>query len=211
MSDHDIHIQTLEEGALMIGKLARKTSVFFSENNIIKPEDTEAYAYGLEILYSTILNSAAVLLIAVITGELIAVAVYMAAFLTLRINAGGYHAKTHLGCISILAAVLLIFTAVIKLLPDAAFPYAAAAVMAAAAVPVFIFAPVEHPNHPLREKAVKRLRKTTLIFLSVWTILCFVFIFFAPELSFYAACGALTAAGALTAEKMRQRQSEINK
>lgn len=195
----------------MIEKLARKTAVFFSENNVIKPEDTEAYAYGLEILYSTLLNSAAVILIAAVTGEFTAIAVYMAAFLTLRINAGGYHAKTHIGCLSILIAVLLIFTAAVKLMPDKALPFSAAAIMAAAAVPVLLFAPAEHPNHPLKEKAAKRLRKRSLIFLGVWSALCFVFIFFAPEISFYTACGALTAAGAVTAEKMRLGQSKINK
>ncbi|MBQ5312113.1 MAG: accessory gene regulator B family protein [Oscillospiraceae bacterium] len=188
----------------MIAQLAKKTASFFSDNDVIKPEDAEAYAYGLEILYSTAANFIVMILIAVVTHSVIAIAVYMAAFLTLRINAGGYHADTHIACVSILAAVLLIFTAVIKLMPAHVFPYAAVLVMVAADIPVLLYAPVEHPNHPLKEKQAKRLRRSSLIFLGIWTVLCFAFIFPAPAISFYMACGAVTAAGALIAEKLKQ-------
>ena len=75
----------------MIGKLSLKTAVFFSDNNIISSEDIEAYAYGLEILISTVINFMAAIFIAVLTGEFLAFTVCLAAFITLRLHAGGYH------------------------------------------------------------------------------------------------------------------------
>lgn len=189
----------------MISKLSLKTAVFFSNNNIISSEDIDAYAYGLEILISTVINFMAAIFIAMITGEFISFTLCLIPFLSLRINAGGYHADTHLGCVSVLTAVLLLFAAAVKLLPYTA---------KAALVPLFLIissaaiirlAPVEHPNHPLSEASGNKLRKTSLILLFVWTAVCIAFYFIMPELAFCCASGILISAGALIAEVLKLR------
>ena len=42
----------------MIAKLAKSTAYFFVEKQVVKKEDEEVYAYGMELLYSSILNIA---------------------------------------------------------------------------------------------------------------------------------------------------------
>ena len=195
----------------MIGKLSLKTAVFFSDNNIISSEDVEAYAYGLEILISTVINFMAAIFIALLTGEFFTFAVCLTAFITLRLNAGGYHAKTHAGCISVLVIFLLVFTAAVKLLPPPAKTVFSAIFMIVSLITISFFAPVEHPNHPLSLKSKKKLRSKTLILLGMWLVLCIAFYFLMPEITFYAASGVFTAAATMTAEKLRSIKNKLIK
>lgn len=187
----------------MIGKLSLKTAVFFSDNNIISSEDIEAYAYGLEILISTVINFMAAIFIAVLTGEFLAFTVCLAAFITLRLHAGGYHAKTHVGCVAVLVVFLLAYTAALRLLSPAGKTVTAAVFLVISTAAIIAFAPVGHPNHPLSDKTKKKLRSKTLILLGMWIVFCIVFHFFRTELSFFAASGVFTSALAMTAERLR--------
>ncbi len=196
------------KGVSVIGKLSLKTAVFFSDNNIISSEDIEAYAYGLEILISTVINFMAAIFIAFLTGEFLAFTVCLAAFITLRLNAGGYHAKTHAGCVAILVVFLLTYTAALKLLPTTAKTVTAAAFLVISAVTIIAFAPVGHPNHPLSEKAKKKLRSKTLILLGMWIVFCIVFYFLMAEMSFFAAYGVFTSAMAMIAAKIQLRSEK---
>ena len=50
----------------MISKLAKGMACFFSDNKIIAAEDSEVYAYGIELLLSTIFNLVVAIIIALI-------------------------------------------------------------------------------------------------------------------------------------------------
>ncbi|EWM53132.1 accessory gene regulator ArgB-like protein [Ruminococcus flavefaciens] len=192
----------------MISKLSKKTAVFFSKYNIISSEDIDAYAYGFELLISTAVNFAAAIFIAIITGEFLSSALCLAAFLSLRVNAGGYHAETHIGCVAILVTILLLFTAAVKFLPDRIKALSVPFILIFSAAVIILFAPVQHPNHPLSENSSKRLRKKSLYLLVAWNIFCIAFYFFMPEISFFAASGTLISAGALISEKLRIRHNK---
>ena len=60
----------------MISKLAKGMACFFSDNKIIAAEDSEVYAYGIELLLSTIFN----LVVAIILILSILVKLWMAVF-----------------------------------------------------------------------------------------------------------------------------------
>ena len=53
----------------MISKLAKGTACFFVDNKIIEVEDSEVYAYGIELLLSTIFNLIIAIIIALISNE----------------------------------------------------------------------------------------------------------------------------------------------
>ena len=82
----------------MISKLAKGTACFFVDNKIIEVEDSEVYAYGIELLLSTIFNLIIAIIIALISNEFIPCVINLTAFVTIRMYAGGYHADTHWGC-----------------------------------------------------------------------------------------------------------------
>ena len=192
-----------KEGVSVIEKLALKTAVFFSNNNIIDPDDIEAYAFGLEIMFSTFINFAVVIIIAALTGEIVAFTFFTVAFITLRLNAGGFHAKTHKGCIMVLIAALFVYAAAFKLLPDTAKTISAAVFLITSALTTFMFAPVEHKNNPLSDKSRSKLRKRAIMFLILWLVLCIVLFFVRPDFSFYTASGVSLSAVSMIAEKIR--------
>lgn len=193
-----------KEGVSVIEKLALKTAVFFSNNKIIDSDDVEAYAFGLEILFSTVINFAVVLVIAVLTGELLAFALFFASFIPLRLNAGGFHAKTHLGCTAVLVAALLVYAAAFKFMPATAKTISAAIFLIISTITTFMFAPVEHPNNPLSNKSRLKLRKRAVILLCIWSALCILLFFLRPDMSFYTASGVSLSAASMLAEKIKK-------
>lgn len=89
----------------MITLMSKRLSSFFATNSIIKQEDAEVYEYSLEILFSTILNFVAVIIIAILTRKSLLTLLYLLGFIPLRLIAGGYHADTHFRCFGVLLEV----------------------------------------------------------------------------------------------------------
>jgi len=102
----------------MIARLSKRMASFFARNNVIKSEDEEVYEYGLQLLLSTVFNGIIALILAIISGTVLQCICYLAAFVLLRKSAGGFHAKTHLGCCCILAIVLSLFITFVKFVPN---------------------------------------------------------------------------------------------
>lgn len=66
--------------------------------NIIEKEEEEIYRFGLESLLLKLIHYSTYLFIAVFFREVIPFLFFFVAFLLLRKNAGGYHAKTKWAC-----------------------------------------------------------------------------------------------------------------
>lgn len=191
----------------MISEISKRTAGFLSKNMIIETEYEEVYAYGIEILLSTILNFIVALTIALISHEFVACLLNLTAFVTIRIYAGGYHADTHWGCMTTLVGVLLIFIFVIKVISLKLMMILSPILLIISAVVIFKYAPVEHPNKPLSEKKKLKLRKKTLISLSIWILFCIFFYFIKAEFTFYAVSGIFSLAVALIAEIIKLHNS----
>lgn len=191
----------------MISEISKRTAGFLSKNMIIETEYEEVYAYGIEILLSTILNFIVALTIALISHKFVACLLNLTAFVTIRIYAGGYHADTHWGCMTTLVGVLLIFIFVIKIISLKLMMILSPILLIISAVVIFKYAPVEHPNKPLSEKKKLKLRKKTLISLSIWILFCIFFYFIKAEFTFYAVSGIFSLAVALIAEIIKLHNS----
>ena len=98
----------------MIAQLSKRIASFFVHSRVIESENEQVYEYGLELLISTLLNGVIALVLALFSRTLWQCICFLVVFIFLRKSAGGFHAKTHLGCCSILAAVLGIFIVLIK-------------------------------------------------------------------------------------------------
>lgn len=162
---------------------------FFASNNVIKSEDEEVYEYGLQLLLSTVFNGIIALILAIISGTVLQCICYLAAFVLLRKSAGGFHAKTHLGCCCILAIVLSLFITFIKFVPNEVYGIVAAIAVAFSVVIILMFAPLEHENKPISYKDKSRLRKISIIYLVLFALL--VFALFIAKLKMIMICVAL--------------------
>lgn len=191
----------------MISDISKRTAGFLSKNMIIETEYEEVYAYGIEILLSTILNFIVAFIIALISHEFVACLINLTAFVTIRIYAGGYHADTHLGCMTTLIGVLLIFIFVTKFISLELIMILSPILLIISAVIIFKYAPVEHPNKPLSDKKKLKLRRKALISLSIWILFCICFYFIKTELTFYAVSGIFSLAVALITERIKLNNS----
>ena len=169
----------------MIARLSKRMASFFARNNVIKSEDEEVYEYGLQLLLSTVFNG----IIALISGTVLQCICYLAAFVLLRKSAGGFHAKTHLGCCCILAIVLSLFITFVKFVPNEVYGIVSAIAVAFSVVIILMFAPLEHENKPISYKDKSRLRKISIIYLVLFALL--VFALFIAKLKMIMICVAL--------------------
>ncbi len=82
----------------LLAKLSQKIGDDLVRSNVIEAEDAEIYIYGINQILVSVLNVLSALIIGLILGTFFEVVVFMAAYIPLRIFAGGYHAKTPLRC-----------------------------------------------------------------------------------------------------------------
>lgn len=61
----------------MITRLAESIALFFVQNNIVGKEDTEVYAYGVELLLSAVCNITVAMLLAAISQEFFSTVVFL--------------------------------------------------------------------------------------------------------------------------------------
>lgn len=133
----------------VLERLSRKVGSDLVQSNVVKEEDAEIYIYGINQILTSVLNVSSALIIGLILGTFFEVAVFMAAYIPLRIFAGGYHAKTPLRCYIFSVIMLIIVSLGIKYLSLAEWVYYS--ILAAAALVVLVLSPVEDRNKPLDE------------------------------------------------------------
>lgn len=173
----------------MIARLSKRMASFFVRNEVIKSEDEEVYEYGLQLLLSTVFNGIIALILAIISGTVLQCVCYLAVFVLLRKSAGGFHAKTHFGCCCILAVVLSLFIMFIKFVPNEVYGIVAAIAAAVSVVIILIFAPLEHENKPISDRDRRKLRKNSVIYAVLLTIL--ILVLFIVKLKIIMICIAL--------------------
>lgn len=195
----------------MIARLSKRMASFFVRNEIIKSEDEEVYEYGLQLLLSTVFNGIIALILAIISGTILQCICYLAVFVLMRKSAGGFHAKTHFGCCCILAVVLSLFIMFIKFVPNEAYGIVATIAVAFSVVIILIFAPLEHENKPISDRDKNRLRKISVIYAVLFTIL--VFVLFIAKLKMIMICVALgmfTASGSMLVAVIEKKIKSIH-
>ncbi len=73
-----------------------------------KDQYLDIYAYGLEIILSTVVNLVIVILLGTLLGILKETLFFIITFSFLRILVGGAHASTHLRCITLFTLIMLV-------------------------------------------------------------------------------------------------------
>ena len=191
----------------MLSRLAKSTAHYFVYKNIIESEDEEIYAYGTELLYSGVLNILLAIIISLITDTVYPTFLFMLSFIILRQYIGGYHAKTHTGCMSILGTVLIVFSQLVRFIPSESEMVVSILLSAISVILTMVFAPVEHPNKPLSESEKNNLRKrgaTAVIVTSILIMIMSLFEF-TGRWGMYITLGMFTATVAMFCQVIKCR------
>ena len=128
-------------------RLAQGTADLLAAQGIIREEDAPIYRYGLEAMYSSLLELLSILTLAALIGNFWQTVLFFAAFIPLRLYAGGYHASTRLRCFLTSLVVYVAFTIMLEIVPAAWFVPLAFIGGAVSFLIVWLFAPVIHQNH----------------------------------------------------------------
>ncbi|NLO42006.1 MAG: accessory gene regulator B family protein [Bacteroidales bacterium] len=154
---------------------------YLCKRKIIKPELHEVYVYGAELLFSSIITTALILLMGELFGEIIKSIVFIAVYTMVRRFTGGYHANTYLKCKVITASAFLASLFSSHLLTVHWWMYIILFILGNAVV--FILAPIENPNKPIEDKDKVKLRRLSHLVFSVMTI-CGLLIEFLLQIEF---------------------------
>jgi accessory gene regulator B len=198
----------------MISILATKAAHFFAGKKIYDHQEVATYIYGFQLLISMVINGLIGLIISILMGSVLHVLFFMAAFVPLRMTAGGYHAKHHFSCIFGSNAIFFGFSLLCTYL-DVKFVFAyVLCSITFSALMVCIFSPVEAINKPLTAKSRKRNRKHSLIICCANAALAVLFYclpYMPAKLASYYISGALAASVLLPvadfANKRAKRQT----
>lgn len=148
----------------MLHKQAKKLAYFLTQQNIIETGNENIYAYGLELILSGSIGISLVIISSVILGYPALFIPFLLGYISYRVNAGGFHAKSHCVCI---ISFLIIYIAALIMLPFflkfSIFPIMA---MLSTLIQTIVYAPFDVKNNPLRP-AFRKKRRCTIIILTI--------------------------------------------
>lgn len=162
--------------------------------NIIKEDEIELYQYGLRLLIATVFKGLGLIVIGILTGLLKEVITFILFFSGLRIQAGGYHARSVMGCF--IGSLILIFPSIIliRLLPAANQKYYILISMVASILFVYLYAPLESENKPLDKEEKKMYRRRSLQTVIIGNIIILISMIISYKFTYF---GAIASTGFL--------------
>lgn len=186
----------------MLHNSSKRIASFLVSNNIITDEDASVYAYGLELILATIVNTFVVCVIGIVMGRFIETILFLASFAILRSFSGGYHASTHVKCLVILVVAYMINMVLIWMISVEYMLYASLVLQFISIFLIFKYAPVENENKPLNEEERRNYKiKSRILSLVLAAIASAGLLLFptAQELFFSITLGLTTAAASTSA------------
>ncbi len=159
----------------MVHEMARKTANKMVNQRIIESKAAHIYAYGLELLYSSLAGVVALIIISATCGKPFLWIPYLAGFVPLRLSGGGYHAKTHFRCIFTFS-LLFSFVLLIEKL------YVIPAKMRIITclenlVIILLFSPVAAANKPIKECQGRLNRRNSIVLALINLLGCVALVF----------------------------------
>ncbi|MCT4688657.1 accessory gene regulator ArgB-like protein [Vallitalea sp.] len=170
----------------MIYEFSNKISSKLIDKKIIKEDDKEVYTYGFEIVISSLLILIGMIIIGRIFRCMLKVIVFILFFCSLRVQAGGYHAKSHLKCFIyfLLSCFLTIFISHLLLDFDKNLIIIVLALIESCII-IITYAPVDTINKPLGSSEKLTYKKKSMITVIVQSIIIIAMSIFLDSLESY--------------------------
>lgn len=159
-------------------KFSSKLIEFFVSNDLIKNEDKELYEYAVNIILSSLIHIATVMIIGLCFNLFIESLVFYFSFIAIRKFAGGYHAKTPVRCYLFSFASNIIILCLVKWLSsiNTLFIFIFIIFELLCVVLILLISPLDTENNPLTGQEKKMYRMLTsiiTIFIFIISLLCF--------------------------------------
>lgn len=188
--------------SMTLNSLAERSAGYLLRKEVIPKEKLDIYEFGLEILFATMLNSILVVCASLIINVFWETILMLIPFVIIRSKAGGFHAKTHWGCMSgfltvyVLDALAVTNFAVLsnRLLIIVLLMVSAAAIIVIGALP--------HENRPVSRDEFIGFRRSARILTVALTLAGLVGACLFPQLFAFYIQGVFIAACSLTAAKI---------
>jgi accessory gene regulator B len=141
------------------------------------------YYYGFQIVIGSVVKGIILILISFLVGALIPTLLLTAAFVSLRVLAGGYHMDSYGKCAITSIGLFVLFGTIVQYTYDMWPSPVIIGFLAAVAIYAFYsaykWAPKDTPNKPItKPEQIKKLRILTFTHLAVWIPLTCVLIHF---------------------------------
>ena len=193
---------------------AKKVSSFYISRGMIPEKDREIYDYCFDVLISTASTTAVILGISIAAGTVLRTLSYMAVFGMLKSSVGGYHARTHTGCLVRTVGTYAVYLALSLLLPAGVMRMLTVLLTGFAAAAVFRLAPVGTANKPLGEAQTIRLRRQSRILIGILAAVNLILLAAGadPQYAFAMSSGMTIVAGSLIIgwKQMKETESSGN-
>lgn len=162
--------------------LARKITLFFIRKGKIKEEDLEVYEYCFEMLLSTTFNIVILIVGALITKRYYETLIFSIAFIIIRRCIGGYHSKTHFGCLSLLI-IMFISMIFLLMINHQILNIISMILSLICLVFISIFAPVSHPNNPIDSSKKDKMNTIAILISASYCLICSITMILIPTLN----------------------------
>lgn len=155
----------------MISKIADRVSAFCVHNHWIPQQDKGLYQLGIDVVISTLLQTAVILGVGVIVHNVIGAALFLIVMQNIRSSSGGYHAKTRSGCLLAMVATYLMsrYVPIWVLGHHVELAYCAGCVMFSNLV-FFLWEPIKNDRKVLKEGWRAIARKKSIAYLELWIV-----------------------------------------
>ena len=181
----------------MIKALARRIAVTMGAQLQVDRDRVEIFAYGLEIIFGTLVQLTLLLLLSLIMDTFITTLICLIAFASLRYYGGGAHLCTYFGCLTIGVSMLLGLgkLAAIDVSLEALTTISVFSLLLGVYT-ILKWAPAGTEKKQIRDELTRiRQRKKTLFVLTAWSVVMLVLI--KQELTGNAFAAVLGALGSL--------------
>ena len=153
----------------MIHVMADRIACFFVQKEIVEQEKSEIYSYGMELMISTVINGVLIVISAIVMNVFVQTIVLLIPFCLLRRLAGGYHAKTHIGCAAGFISVYWASISLIRFIPMQWVTVISACMLIISSLIILSIGAVAHENRPVDDDEYRdfksKSRITTVILL----------------------------------------------
>jgi len=144
--------------------ISEKIVALMVQNVIISDDDKELYVYGFHQGFILLANILTAILMGFLFNRMTEIIIFLAAYIPLRSNAGGYHAKTSFRCYVFSIAMIVVVIIVIGLHFWNALSVIAITTISTGVI--MLYAPMEDTNKPLDQNEKRIYKKRTHIILS---------------------------------------------
>ena len=152
----------------MLNRIIQSSLRLLISENEISEEDIDTYYFGLECTILKILHYLSYIIVGVILNEVVSLFISACVFMPLRSHAGGYHAKTRIGCYIFSCSTVSLLCMANMLTIDTRIMIG---LLIIADIVILILAPLENENNILSIVEKKVHRKKSYIILITYNVI----------------------------------------